>query len=150
MISNKYKRERLFYKQHFVISAEKNVFASLGQYLLINICHFVTFYRFLDESLRWLLANGKTKQAMKIIKKAASWNNQSFESVMESIKKKQPLTSMELVIQTPEKPESNGDHQPLEGNGTAEVKQKVHKYSAFTILKHKKILIVSVLLWVIW
>ncbi|OPL20443.1 hypothetical protein AM593_01425, partial [Mytilus galloprovincialis] len=105
---------------------------------------------FLDESLRWLLANGKTKQAMKIIKKAASWNNQSFESVMESVKKKQPLTSMELVIQTPEKPESNGDHQPLEGNGTAEVKQKVHKYSAFTILKHKKILIVSVLLWVIW
>lgn len=112
--------------------------------------HVVFDWLFLDESLRWLLANGKTKQAMKIIKKAASWNNQSFESVMESVKKKQPLTSMELVIQPPEKQESNGDHQPCEVNGTTEVKQKVNKYSAFTILKHKKILLVSVLLWVIW
>jgi hypothetical protein len=36
-----------------------------------------------------LVANGKTDQAMKIIKKAARWNNKSYDSVMDSIKKKQ-------------------------------------------------------------
>ncbi|CAG2199058.1 unnamed protein product [Mytilus edulis] len=62
---------------------------------------------FIDESLRWLLANGKTDEAMKIIRKAASWNNQSFESVMESVEKKNLLVPKDLNIDPPENQEKN-------------------------------------------
>jgi hypothetical protein len=97
-----------------------------------------------------LVANGKTDQAMKIIKKAARWNNKSYDSVMDSIKKKQPLMSLEINIKPPEKHEMNGTKDAHESNVTPAKETKVQKYSALTILKHKRILVMSIMLWFTW
>ncbi|CAG2187913.1 unnamed protein product [Mytilus edulis] len=84
---------------------------------------------FIDESLRWLLANGKTDEAMKIIRKAASWNNQSFESVMESVEKKNLLVPKDLNIDPPENQEKIIKLESCVSNGTPELDHTVHRYS---------------------
>ncbi|XP_071168354.1 solute carrier family 22 member 6-A-like [Mytilus edulis] len=112
--------------------------------------HVIFDWLFIDESLRWLLANGKTDEAMKIIRKAASWNNQSFESVMESVEKKNLLVPKDLNIDPPENQEKIIKLESCVSNGTPELDHTVHRYSIYTVLKHKRILITSLLLWVIW
>ena len=87
---------------------------------------------------------------MKIIKKAARWNNKNYDSVMDSIKKKQPLMSLEINIKRPEKHEMNGTKDAHESNVTPAKETKVQKYSALTILKHKRILVMSIMLWFTW
>ena len=87
---------------------------------------------------------------MKIIKKAARWNNKSYESVMDSITKKQPLMSLEINSKPPEKHEMNGTKDEQESNVTPVKETKVQKYSALTILKHKRILVMSIMLWFTW
>ncbi|XP_052098929.1 organic anion transporter 3-like [Mytilus californianus] len=119
----------------------------IGTFQGINLQQTV---QFIDESLRWLLANGKTDKAMKIIKKAASWNNQSYESVMKSVEKKNLLIPKEHIIHPPENQESISKVESCVSNGTTELDHTVHRYSVITVLKHKRILITSLLLWVIW
>lgn len=39
--------------------------------------------RLLDEPLRWLYANGKTKEIHKVLKKAARWNRKDFRQIVD-------------------------------------------------------------------
>ncbi|CAG2215371.1 OCTN [Mytilus edulis] len=95
---------------------------------------------FLDESLRWLVANGKRDQTEKVLKKACRMNNVSYESVTENV-----LLSKEInIIALEETHELN----PGKENGLK--KEKVERYTVFTLLKHKRILLGSVVLWIAW
>ena len=42
----------------------------------------------MDESVRWLLANGKYKEAHRILKKAARWNKKNYTEVIEQARLK--------------------------------------------------------------
>ncbi|RUS71168.1 hypothetical protein EGW08_021068 [Elysia chlorotica] len=46
-------------------------------FFLVQLCA-------MDESIIWLLANGRKKEALKCIKRAARWNNKDFEEVLKA------------------------------------------------------------------
>ena len=41
-------------------------------------------FRMLDESLRWLVANGKLDKARQVIKNACKWNKKDYATVMDA------------------------------------------------------------------
>ncbi|XP_076103335.1 solute carrier family 22 member 6-A-like [Mytilus galloprovincialis] len=108
--------------------------------LSLLTCHTLFDWLFLDESLRWLVANGKRDQTEKVLKKACRMNNVSYENVTENV-----LLSKEInIIALEETNELN----PGKENGLK--KEKVERYTVFTLLKHKRILLGSVVLWIAW
>ncbi|CAC5426710.1 SLC22A4_5 [Mytilus coruscus] len=96
--------------------------------------------QFLDESLRWLIANGKKDMTEKILRKACRMNNVSYETVTENV-----LLSKEISIVASEE-----SHELNSGNENEVKKENVERYTVFTVLKHKRILLGSIVLWVAW
>lgn len=126
------------------------------QLLIFLLIHY-HFCRLFDDSLRWLVANGKLDKAEKIIKRSAKWNGKSYDTVMESIQKKQPLMPLELEAKAEDNGKFNSEwssevnRQNKENESlNNEMTARIQKYSVLTILKHKKILQISLLLWVCW
>lgn len=126
----------------------------------------------MEESLRWLLANGKTKEAERIIRKAAKMNGKNFDKVIEeAASKARELTKFI--------PQNNKASSPMETNGgtTAlpngteksgntvstdiiytndEQKEDItmttasQRYNVTTIFRHKRILLNSLIVWYLW
>ncbi|XP_069136847.1 organic cation transporter protein-like [Argopecten irradians] len=116
--------------------------------LALMACYSLIEYWLLDESVRWLLANGKTKQAEKIIRKAAKMNGKNFNDVIQA-----------ATIQT--SVNQNGAEKKLStiaGNKDNVSKDKeqvvapvpIKRYNVITIFRHKIILINSLILWFTW
>ncbi|KAJ8316721.1 hypothetical protein KUTeg_005727, partial [Tegillarca granosa] len=51
----------------------------------------------IDESVRWLIANGKIKEAERIIRKAARWNRITYEDVMKRVTEKTGQVALATV-----------------------------------------------------
>ncbi|KAJ8304388.1 hypothetical protein KUTeg_017971, partial [Tegillarca granosa] len=87
--------------------------------------------RFLDESLRWLVANGKTDNAIKVVSRAARWNNVD------------PEEPVKILLQTEQ---IMHDEQPRNkeiehlGDNTARETGAVERYNILTIVRHKIVL----------
>lgn len=168
-------------------------------------------YWVLEESVRWVVANGKSKEAERIIRKAARWNKVSYEEVIEKARFRgdnlpddgKPPVDLEnklgdiyldttmptrslvsITIQAIEeepKPDENEEKQDEKEekqnnkedkqnndkeekqnsdkeekqNSSESVKEndlgvEVKRYTFFTILRNRKILINSIILWYIW
>ncbi|XP_069138044.1 solute carrier family 22 member 21-like [Argopecten irradians] len=123
-------------------------FAAASSYSVIE-------YWFMEESLRWLLANGKKKRAERIIRMAAKMNGKDYESVIAAASTKaqemktflksndngtgdSPTSKEENMV------DSNNEGKDVLGETTPE------KYNALTIFKHKRILFNSLILWYAW
>ncbi|XP_060085902.1 solute carrier family 22 member 4-like [Ylistrum balloti] len=108
-------------------------------------------YWFLEESLRWLLANNKKDQAEKIIRMAARMNGKDFNSVIKaaSTKAKEMETFLSNnITPTVTTPTSEAC---MQNNSKDDLKPtKPEKYNAFTIFKHKRILLNSLIIWYTW
>lgn len=128
-------------------------------------------HRMLEESLRWLLANGKTKEAERIIRKAAKMNGKDFDKVIQAASKKAKELQMTAVVPKHDVP---GDEIlpmiPIEGLGINGVpsenreypvsptgdhgiqasEKKPEQYNTLTIFKHKRILLNSLIIWYTW
>ena len=102
------------------------------------------FCRFLDESLRWLVANGKHKEIENQIRKAAKINNTDYNTVVENIQVSKEINVIHNKNMDEE--EDRGVVLTVDNEGKAEVQ----KYTVFTVLKHRRILMVSVVLWIAW
>ncbi|XP_061172477.1 organic cation transporter protein-like isoform X1 [Saccostrea echinata] len=91
-----------------------------------------------DESLRWLVANGKKKEVERIVRKVAKWNKLDYEDLKKNVKKK-------MALRNKEKEETDktllGEQQQL---------HVVEKYSIITILRNKSVLIISLLMCFTW
>lgn len=103
------------------------------------------FYRFLDESLRWLVANGKHKETENQIRKAAKMNNTDYNTVVENIQ-----ISKEINVIHNEKLDDEEEDSGVVLTVDYEGKAEVERYTVFTVLKHRRILMVSVVLWIAW
>lgn len=51
--------------------------------MLQQLLHQTKIFRFIDESLRWLIANGRVKESKAIIVKACKENNKNYDEVVE-------------------------------------------------------------------
>ncbi|XP_012944037.1 solute carrier family 22 member 16 [Aplysia californica] len=91
----------------------------------------------LDESLRWLLANGKTEQAIKVIKRAARINRKDYDDVMSVFYK------AAASAQT-SKHNMEDDLKKTMQEDTAE------KLTLLDLLRVKRLFINSVAIWFAW
>jgi hypothetical protein len=99
-------------------------------YCKIDSHYTAIYFRFYDESIRWLIANNKIKKTEQVLKKAARMNNVDFEKVIQNVK----FTSTA---------KNNMDCD-------RDAKTTVQRYNAMTILKNKPILHCSIILWIAW
>lgn len=99
---------------------------------------------FLDESLRWLIANGKHEQIEKQLRNACRMNNVNYETVVENVR-----LSSSINVEMNEN--SNGNEREVsQVTGSETHTSKVEKYSALTVLRHRRILMASMILWIAW
>ena len=109
----------------------------------------------LDESLRWVIANGRKEEAKRIIKNACSWNKKDYDIVIEKVglgdskepgKAGEELQDMKPLLKT-----VNGND-TTHGNAEngLEVGSKERKYPILQIWKNKHIRRVSLILWYTW
>ena len=144
-----------------------------------------------DESLCWLIANNKIKQAKKVIKNACKWNRKDYKTVMEEIGwdvkiDETDATNMDARIRNSLNETQNSiptkevkindvsrqgswignlktgqesvdcvnESEDLIGNKQKpehdKEECKVVKYTVIDLFRHKRILIVSALLWYTW
>ncbi|XP_022330062.2 organic cation transporter protein-like [Crassostrea virginica] len=119
-----------------------------------------------EESVRWLLMNGRVKDAERIVRKAARWNKVSYEEVIARASSKTAETKSlltgesQLVSETG--PRVNSDNQKaeqLELNGAfmnkANNVQKdddfaVERYNILTVMKSKRLCVNSMIIWFAW
>ena len=125
------------------------------------IIDIIIFIRILDESLRWLIANGKLDQARKVIHNACKWNNKDYDTVMatvgfpdENIAAEKSYQRIYKLAKIPDVVKVDKDYQPekemcipLDHDPKQPV---VEKYTAIDIFRHPKILQVSMIIWFTW
>ncbi|KAK3094984.1 hypothetical protein FSP39_008740 [Pinctada imbricata] len=123
--------------------------------------HALFGYWILDESLRWLIANQRTEEAIKIIRKAARWNGRDPMEALKILDNKNDEKS-ELSKNTID--ETPDDHlscsQTLsqeisinkmdEDNESSKKTLRPPRYSFFDILKNKILLRNSIILCYTW
>jgi predicted ribosome quality control (RQC) complex YloA/Tae2 family protein len=116
--------------------------------------HHLTLYdfeiscRLFDESLRWLMANGRLEEAEKVVRKAAKMNKKKFDDVISDVKKK--MAELERLEGRQEKADILYAQQDVVIVGYSPRNTEVKKYSMLTILKDRLILTNSVIIWFIW
>ena len=105
----------------------------------------------LDESVRWLFANGNDEEAHRIIKKAARANKKSYNEVITRASNKYielEGLAQKGIMQTDSK---NGE---LNDNSCEPAlvlsSSDIRRYTALTILNDRRILINSLILWFVW
>ena len=129
--------------------------------------------RFLDESLRWLLANGKLEKAEIVLRKAAKWNKKQYHDVINNANSKMtheeklPLALQRGKQNTSEKKQSsvvqsennaadgivsNSEHDTVKTKVELEPTKTggIKRYTILSICQHRRMLLVSVVMWFTW
>lgn len=112
----------------------------------VNLLRCFTF-RLFDESLRWLMANGRLGEAEKVVRKAAKMNKLSFDQVIGIVKAK--MREMEALDK-----ENGVILVASDSDAVTETyipkNTEVKKYSMIDILRDRLILINSIVIWFVW
>lgn len=95
-------------------------------------------FRVQDESLKWLIANGKTKEVNRILRKVSKWNKLDYGELVANVRQKMNVSNMEKPFHT---------ELLLRNNKTA---FSVEKYSILTILQNKSLLWITILMCFVW
>ena len=112
----------------------------------------------LDESLRWVIANGQLDRARAIIKNACKWNKKNYEETLEKVGLSESAVQYELKTKLHDnrgdivKNSENGipEQKTLVDEQTGEVEIAVKEYSVLDIVRHKNIFKVSLIMWYTW
>ncbi|KAK3096707.1 hypothetical protein FSP39_002592 [Pinctada imbricata] len=130
--------------------------------LAVSLFSFYSLFHYwmADESIRWLLANGKTKEAERIIRKAARWNKLDFDDVIRRSKAKplkeesEKLVSEDIVLQNYEmKDNESGPEKTKEINGDISYKDgsmQIKAYTVIDIFKNRHVLLISLICSFAW
>ncbi|XP_048734855.2 organic cation transporter protein-like isoform X2 [Ostrea edulis] len=114
---------------------------------LLSVYSLAEYWLF-DESLRWLMANGRLEEAEKVLRKAAEMNKKTFDNIIGDVKKK--MAELETLDGGLEKTEILFTEPDVVIVAYNPRNTDVIKYSMLTILKDRMILLNSVIIWFIW
>lgn len=118
--------------EHTIINIVANVIKCINrQFTYLN-------FRVQDESLKWLIANGKTKEIKRILRKVSKWNKLDYGELFANVNQKMNVSNMEKPL--------NAELQ-LRNNKTA---ISVEKYSILTILQNRSLLWITLLMGFVW
>ena len=129
--------------------------------------------RFLDESLRWLLANGKLEKAEIVLRKAAKWNKKQYHDVISNVKSKitheeklplalqygkenisdkEPRNIVQSENNAPDGIVSNSEHDMVKTKPELEPTKTggIKRYTILSICQHRRMLLMSVVMWFTW
>ncbi|XP_061190473.1 organic cation transporter protein-like [Saccostrea echinata] len=104
----------------------------------------------LQESLRWLIVNGRYEEAKQWIKRASRWNKMDPSRILAKFDSEvQSREQTMLVDENTEltKSEVNGEHTRTVRFHSYRMKEKL---SVLDIFRHKQMLRTSMILWVVW
>lgn len=105
----------------------------------------------LDESLRWVIANGRIDEARRIINNACRWNKKDYDEILKTVGLEQRAEELEDLeaVNT-----ENKEITEAKPNGCVEIKTDknigVEKYPILLFFKHPHIRRVSLILWYAW
>ncbi|KAK7503602.1 hypothetical protein BaRGS_00005141 [Batillaria attramentaria] len=127
---------------------------------------------YVDESLRWLVANGKKEGAIKVLERAVRANKKDLNDVLRTFettalrdvqkegKHTLQLTCPELEeMQAVDKDKSSSSNGQMTSPDIDEVekklakkleKSKTEKLSVFDIFRHKRLLLNAIIIWCAW
>lgn len=91
-----------------------------------------------DESLRWLIVNGKIKEVERILHKVAKWNKLNYGELKKNVARKMKFSKTD---------KSDVEDLLLEN---VEKSFTVEKYSILTILQNKSVLLITILMCFTW
>lgn len=98
----------------------------------------IVICRVQDESLRWLIANGKANEVDKILHKVANWNKLNYVELKKNVTRK-------IKLSKTKKPDV--EESLLEN---VDKSLTVEKYSILTILQNKSVLLITMLMCFTW
>ncbi|XP_033730386.1 solute carrier family 22 member 6-A-like, partial [Pecten maximus] len=104
-------------------------------------------YWIYNESVRWLLANGKTEEAKKILRKAAKMNNVDEKQIMDIVDK---VIAVELNAKEGDDIDEKTNMMPEEPINDKRTKNKLPKYTIFTLFKKRRIAMVTTIMIIVW
>lgn len=116
---------------------ELDVFSLHDNYIKI---HCKKQNRVQDESLRWLSANGKKDAVEKVVRKVARWNKVNYEDLKNIVDKRMATEQNTQKV----------DDKATTTENTQQGKLAVEKYSFVTILRNRRIFLISLIIWFTW
>lgn len=138
------------------------------RYLQIGVAAFSIYalaeWWMMDESVRWLISNGRIDEAKRILKKAARWNKVDY-SVVEQIFNEnihlqdKPDEKNAVLLPVTENGFENNEYKKIEltksdnetsSSGSSSKLQKFEKYTVIDILKNPALRINTLILWYAW
>lgn len=120
------------------VVSELDVFSQHDNYIKI---HSKIQNRVQDESLRWLSANGKKDAVEKVVRKVARWNKVNYEDLKNKVDKRMASTEQNT---------QKVDDKATTTENTQQGKLAVEKYSFVTILRNRRIFLISLIIWFTW
>ncbi|WAR12739.1 OCTL-like protein [Mya arenaria] len=105
----------------------------------------------LDESLRWVIANGKLDHAKRIVKNACKWNHKNYEDVLRQIGLDESEDETQELTHENGATETNGKLVKTSTIGN-KIKEEmaVEQLNVTVIFRHKGIRNVSFIIWYTW
>ncbi|XP_045216002.2 organic cation transporter protein-like isoform X1 [Mercenaria mercenaria] len=111
----------------------------------------------IDESLRWLIANGRIKEAKAIIQKACKRNNKDYDEIVSASGFRAYEMQSGIVLEVRKEdvtPETESGLLTRAENGTVNTTNQkdasTKAYTAIDLIKSKRLFLTSIIMWFAW
>ncbi|XP_033749260.1 solute carrier family 22 member 6-A-like [Pecten maximus] len=107
-------------------------------------------YWIYNESVRWLLANGKPEEAKKILRKAAKMNKVDENKIIDIVDKVISVEFNDIVVDYTDDKNNMMLEEPINNKDKKTKQNKLPKYTVFTLFKRRRIAMITTIMIMAW